>query len=232
MCWYQAARSGMGFKANPIRPYSAAGAAGASGMSYAEYVGGMIEGIAGAPARLVVDGLNWNWREFGSDLVGTAGFAGGVGGLRGLPSFGATERLLGARAGGIEFGIDPVASGGPLRELSNGNVKITPKGINVVENHISRFGYDPANQLMIDRLRGISNGEISGSVADYNFYTHELREFTRVRSLGYESGLLPTDVYYNAHSAALREYGIRPKNYSQSLRALYHPDAIRLMEGQ
>jgi hypothetical protein len=143
-----------------------------------------------------------------------------------------TERMLGARTGGVEFGVDPVASGGPLRELSNGNVKITSKGVGVVENHVSRFGDDAANQLMIDRLRGISNGEMNGTVADYNFYTHELREFTRVRSLGYETGQLPSDIYYNAHSAALREYGIQPQNYNQSLRALYHPDAIRLMEGQ
>jgi hypothetical protein len=140
--------------------------------------------------------------------------------------------MLGARTGGVEFGVDPVASGGPLRELSNGNVKITSKGVGVVENHVSRFGDDAANQLMIDRLRGISNGEMNGTVADYNFYTHELREFTRVRSLGYETGQLPSDIYYNAHSAALREYGIQPQNYNQSLRALYHPDAIRLMEGQ
>jgi hypothetical protein len=43
--------------------------------------------------------------------------------------------MLGARTGGVEFGVDPVASGGPLRELSNGNVKITSKGVGVVENH-------------------------------------------------------------------------------------------------
>ena len=137
-----------------------------------------------------------------------------------------------ARTGGVSFGLDPVTSGGPLRELMNGNIKITSKGVAVVESHVTRFGEDAANQLMVNRLLDISKGGISGTVADYNFYTHELREFTRVRRLGFETGPLPGDVYYNAHSAALREYGIQPKTYDQSLNALYHPDAIRLMRGQ
>ncbi|WP_443191856.1 hypothetical protein [Pseudomonas indica] len=83
---------------------------------------------------------------------------------------------------------------------------------------------------MIQRLRGIASGELQGTIADYNFYTHELREFVCVRRLGYETGKLPDDVYYNAHSATLKEYGIVPQNYDQSLRALYHPDAIEVME--
>jgi hypothetical protein len=83
---------------------------------------------------------------------------------------------------------------------------------------------------MVQRLRGISSGEVQGTVADYNFYSHELREFTRVRRLGYETGTLPSDVYYNAHSATLREYGIAPTTYEQNLRALYHPDAIKLIK--
>ncbi|MCU7929036.1 MAG: hypothetical protein KZQ97_21750 [Candidatus Thiodiazotropha sp. (ex Dulcina madagascariensis)] len=141
-----------------------------------------------------------------------------------------TERLLGARSGRVEYGTDPILSGGPLRELTNENIRISNRGIDVVEGHISRFGDDAANQVMLQRLRGIESGEIRGTVTDYNFYSHELREFTRVRRLGYETGPLPNDVYYNAHSATLREYGIAPTTYDQSLRALYHPDAIRLID--
>jgi hypothetical protein len=86
---FQVARSGLGFKAESINPYSLAGSAGASGISYREFFGGIIDGIAGAPGRLVVDGLNGNWNAFGSDLVGMAGFAGALGGLRGVAPFGA-----------------------------------------------------------------------------------------------------------------------------------------------
>jgi len=144
----------------------------------------------------------------------------------------ASEAMLGAISGGVEFGLDAARSGGPLRELSNANIKITSRGVDVVEKHIARFGDDPANNLMVERLRGVAAGGVNPTVADYNFYSHELREFTRVRRMGFGDGALPGDVYYNAHSATLREYGIRPQNYDQSLRALYHPDAIKLMGGR
>lgn len=170
----------------------------------------------------------------GYDLFNTAALATGVMGLRNAFSLravgGNSERLLGARGGRVEFGVDPAASGGPLRELSNANIKITDRGIDVVERHISRFGSDAANDLMVGRLRGIASGKVEATVPDYNFYAHELREFTRVRRLGFETGTLPNEVYYNAHSAALREYGIFPIK-GQELRPLYHPDAIRLIEG-
>ena len=92
---------------------------------------------------------------------------------------------------------------------------------------IARYGEDMANQIMVQRLRQISDGRILGTIADYNFYSHELREFTRLRTLGYEHGLPPHDAYYNAHTAALLEYGVRPNTWEQSLKALYHSDAIR-----
>ncbi|MCA3175835.1 MAG: hypothetical protein ING36_09900 [Burkholderiales bacterium] len=186
--------------------------------SEAEFYGGMQAlgtpvGDAGAP-------------PYGARRITTASLRNNGGVTNG----GNSERLLGARGGRVEFGVDPAASGGPLRELSNANIKITDRGIDVVERHISRFGSDAANDLMVGRLRGIASGKVEATVPDYNFYAHELREFTRVRRLGFETGTLPNEVYYNAHSAALREYGIFPIK-GQELRPLYHPDAIRLIEG-
>ncbi len=45
---------------------------------------------------------------------------------------------------------------------------------------------------MVNRLRSIANEEIAPTQVDRNFYSHELREFVRYRSLGWKSGL-PTD---------------------------------------
>ncbi|MDB5842690.1 MAG: repeat protein, partial [Herminiimonas sp.] len=66
---FQVARMGSGFHAQSVEPYSMAGKAGASGMAYGDFAGGMLDGIASAPGHLLVNGLNGNWREFGSNLV-------------------------------------------------------------------------------------------------------------------------------------------------------------------
>jgi hypothetical protein len=75
---------GSGFHAQSVEPYSMAGKAGASGMAYGDFAGGMLDGIASAPGHLLVNGLNGNWREFGSSLVEMAGLAGGIRVARGL----------------------------------------------------------------------------------------------------------------------------------------------------
>jgi hypothetical protein len=68
--------------------------AGANGMSYGEFASGMIDGVVSAPGQLLVNGLNGNWREFGSDLVGMAGFASGLRGVRGLASIGVGDAAV------------------------------------------------------------------------------------------------------------------------------------------
>lgn len=66
---------------------------------------------------------------------------------------------------------------------------------------------------MLGRLRRISNGEMPATIDDQNFYTHELREMVRYRQLGFRngqpSGGAGYDLWNNAHTATLEDYGIR-----------------------
>lgn len=93
------------------------------------------------------------------------------------------------------------------------------------------------NEGMVARLRGIQAGEIEPTAQDLNFYTHELREFVRYRSLGLEAGLpdappagwqapagsnFRTEVWRNAHSATLDDYGL-PLRPAENESLLYHP---------
>jgi hypothetical protein len=88
-------------------------------------------------------------------------------------------------------------------------VRITPKGINVVEKHLARFGPDAANQAMVTRLRDIAAGRLQPSQVDLNFYTHELREFVRYRQMGFATGSGGNyELWNNAHSATLADYGL------------------------
>ncbi|WP_217990197.1 hypothetical protein [Pseudomonas indica] len=140
---------------------------------------------------------------------------------------------LGARGAysGREF--DPDLAGGPLRDLYNDKIKFTDRGIDVVEKHTARFGPDEANQYMIDRLRKIASGEIEPTQVDRNFYSHELREYVRYRRLGWETGqpvdlMQQRNLWNNTHTATLEEYRIPGPNTDPYL---YHPEAIKLMEG-
>jgi hypothetical protein len=122
-------------------------------------------------------------------------------------------------ASGRPFFPDEI--GLPIRELSTKNVKITSIGIDVVEKHLSRFGYDPQNILAIARLKQISSGKLEASIEDLNFYTHELREYTRYRKLDYEKGVPSvedeaTRLWNNTHTSTLEDYGLRDSQ-------LYHP---------
>jgi hypothetical protein len=80
---------------------------------------------------------------------------------------------------------------------------------------------------MIECLRAIADGRIEPAPVDRGFYTHELREFVRYRTLGYESGT-PADpeaahtLWNHAHTATLGDYGL-PATPS----VLYHPGAER-----
>src|SRR5437868_315633 len=113
--------------------------------------------------------------------------------------------------------FDPQAAGGPIRELNYEGVRISPRGVGAVEQHLSRFtqsGFLGASeQAMLDRIREISAETREPSEYDLRFYTHELREFVRYRALGFETGQ-PTDadeaynLWNNAHTATLEDYRI------------------------
>ncbi|HEY1354334.1 MAG TPA: SpvB/TcaC N-terminal domain-containing protein [Ktedonobacteraceae bacterium] len=117
----------------------------------------------------------------------------------------------------------PSEAGGPIRDLSTRGVRVTSRGIDVVERHLARFGSDPQNAASIQRLRDIAAGRTAATQADLNFYTHELREFVRYRNLGFPSGVPASEaqahaLWNNAHTAALEDYGLR-----QGVGVLYHP---------
>ena len=127
--------------------------------------------------------------------------------------------------------FEPEFAGGELRKLSTEGVKISLLGIAVVRMHVARFGDDPANQHMVDRLESIARNLHPVTAADINFYVHELREFVRYRRLGWKFDA-PADadeahrIWNNTHTATLEEYGIVGRH---TTKLLYHPDAIELM---
>jgi hypothetical protein len=124
---------------------------------------------------------------------------------------------------GREF--DPGAAGGPIRQLSSVRIRITNRGVDVVEQHVARFGPDPANRAMIERLRAIAAGQLPATGADRNFYSHELREFVRYRRRGFPIGAGDDyDLWNNAHTATLEDYGLRELD-AHGNRNLFHPDA-------
>ena len=120
--------------------------------------------------------------------------------------------------------FNPLQAGGPVRQLSTDRVRVTPRGVENVEVHLERFGSDPANQVMIERLRSIARAEIEATPQDLNFYTHELRESVRYRRLGWPSGDPGYGVWNNAHTATLEDYGLSEQSVPHPL---YHPDALK-----
>jgi hypothetical protein len=114
-----------------------------------------------------------------------------------------------------------------VRDLTTNRIRVTDRGIAVVEQHTSRFGPDKANSVMIDRLKQIARGEIQPTAQDLNFYSHELRESTRYRGLGWRSGVpadsdAATNLWRQTHSATLDDYGLPLRRDD----ILYHPDAL------
>lgn len=112
-----------------------------------------------------------------------------------------------------------IGGGDGLGKLAGKVFNVSPKGLNMVEQHLKQFGPVPANSAMIDRLRAaISEGrKIDG--ADASFYLHELSEATHMSRLT-KQGMSFEDAYEVAHAAALRKYQVSPFS-------VYHPDVIR-----
>ena len=64
-------------------------------------------------------------------------------------------------------------------------MQITNEEIDIVEQHVERFGPDKANQMMVNRIACNREQSLQAPTKyDVNFYTHELREFERYRNLG------------------------------------------------
>jgi hypothetical protein len=109
------------------------------------------------------------------------------------------------------------------RQLSTNNVRVTTKGVDKVEKHLSRFEPNEQNMSQLQRLRDIASGKLKATQSDLNNYTHELRESFRYKKLGYENGV-PNDpneahrLWNNAHTATLEDYGLK-----EGRGVLYHP---------
>jgi hypothetical protein len=124
-------------------------------------------------------------------------------------------------------GWDEVLAGGPVRSLSLSRIRITDRGILIVEAHMARFGPDKANRIMTMRLKQISRQELQATSRDLRFYAHELREFVRYRRAGWPAGV-PVDseaamsLWRQAHCGALGDYGL--PLHCEDL--LYHSDSL------
>lgn len=120
--------------------------------------------------------------------------------------------------------FNPELAGGPIENLTTDGVIIDNKGITIVEKHISRFDHDPANDVMIGRLKKIATGEMPAEQVDLNYYTHECREYERYCNLGWESGELDGiegyEMWNNAHTATLEDFKITNDD-------LFHMDALK-----
>ncbi len=115
-------------------------------------------------------------------------------------------------------------AGGKILNLSYQNVKITDKGVVLVEAHVRRFNpVGEAELRMVERLKNIATQTLVAEPVDWRFYTHELREYLRYKKLGYPTGqpTNPDDAYElwnNAHTATLEDYKLK-----EGFGVLFHP---------
>ncbi len=70
------------------------------------------------------------------------------------------------------------ATGGAsdIFDLTKLGTKAIKEGIGQIKKHLSSLDQDAANDVMIDRLEKIANGEIDATEIDSNYFTHELGE--------------------------------------------------------
>ncbi|EEY6623340.1 colicin [Escherichia coli] len=157
-------------------------------------------------------------------IAGASIVAGAVLGRMRLPDLESLEHF-GARGAVSGRPFNPDLAGGPIENLTTDGVTINREGIAIVEKHIARFGHDPVNEVMINRLKDIEKGKIPPEQVDLNFYTHECREYQRYCNLGWETGQPDGDAGYalwnHTHTATLEEYKLKGE-----LNDLYHQDAL------
>ena len=121
-------------------------------------------------------------------------------------------------------------AGGPIENLDWRSISIDRAGVDEVKLHTGRFESAPENNVMIDRLEKILNGELKATDTDKRFYTHEKRELARYRNLGIEDGEIPVnraEVWNNTHTATLEDYKL-----SSDENLFYSPEALKAAEQQ
>ncbi|VEI16024.1 Uncharacterised protein [Serratia plymuthica] len=118
-------------------------------------------------------------------------------------------------------------AGGPIQNLDWKTAKIDRAGVDKVKLHTGRFGEQADNKVMVDRLERILKGELVATDTDKRFYTHEVRELERYRTLGIPDGIEDKSVWNHAHTATLEDYKVNEKT-----QPLYTPEAIKAYEAQ
>ena len=123
---------------------------------------------------------------------------------------------------------DPDNCGGPIEKLDWKEAEFSEANIATVKKHLSRYGDDPENEAMVERLEKIAAGELEPTDWDRRFLTHEVREYERYKEIGVPDGIDPgREVWNNAHSATLEDFGLSDYD-SEGNSNLYHPDVIKL----
>jgi hypothetical protein len=134
----------------------------------------------------------------------------------------ALDILAARQAGALTKGLSSVKgtgaylngmtrTGSGFGKLANTEVKVSQKGLDLVTNHLEKFGNVRENSMMLDRLKdSLAKGKsITG--ADASFYMHEAAEATKMaKGMTYEA----------AHAYALAKYQVSPFS-------VYHPNIIQ-----
>jgi hypothetical protein len=108
-----------------------------------------------------------------------------------------------------------------LGKLAGKEFKISQKGLNIVEQHLAKFGATPENSAMVARLRQALNEGRPITGADASFYLHEVAEATSMKQT-MNKAVSFEDAYDTAHDAVLKKYGV--SNFS-----VYHPEVIKAL---
>lgn len=96
---------------------------------------------------------------------------------------------------------------------ASGGIRLSEIGLDLVEQHLVRFGDVPENAVMMRRLRDAFSAGKRVTGADANFYLHEAAEATMMNR-----GVLDKA----AHDAVLAKYD----KFGVSHYSLYHPEAM------
>ncbi|AKF07256.1 RHS repeat domain-containing protein [Sandaracinus amylolyticus] len=135
----------------------------------------------------------------------------GRAGLRGLAGMRAASASMPRVTGAFAEGARGAGEG--LGRLAGRSIRVTERGLAIVERHLATFEAFEANAAMVNRLRGAlsSGGMVQG--ADAVFYLHEISEATMVAR---------GTAQLVAHEAALAKYQVHAFS-------VYHASVVAAM---
>lgn len=129
----------------------------------------------------------------------------------------ATEAKVAGSGAKATGAFNPAFSGGGngLGSLAAKEIRISQRGLDLIESHLTQFGPVEENTMMLDRLRSALANSQKLSGGDASFYLHEASEATMMgRGLSYDT----------AHAGALQKYGVSPFS-------VYSPQVIQALPG-